>query len=444
MLRAFGLEPGAPAPDTVRCVHEFRDDAFQAGRACALEELRALAVDMVRVFHAPGRIEAVGGQQILQGALAFELCDTGEVVSLQVQKVECLVDQLRGALGRQRFLQQAETRCAVRRERDDFPVQDGLACGEFGDRFGDLRKPARPVLFVAAEQAHLAAVDPGDDAVAVEFDFVEPLRALRRLGHECRELRLDERGHLDLPHGSFEARRCLDLGAGFPLRLQLAVACPRAVARAGDFVHRTARCHAQFRRRHGARGGVVALDEEPVLAVGVLLAAHPHQRPGTFELVAVEHEVELAGVEFGAFVGAPLAAIPQHHSTAAVLAFGDDAFEVAVFERVILDLDGQVLFSDYETGALRYRPTLEDAVEFEPEVVMQRARRVLLDHVGAAGASAARAPTCRTSRRFGRLVEVALLSVRLEGVHRPRRLQTDRYYPSPTYGVTSRGAATAR
>ena len=94
-------------------------------------------------FTRPSRIEPVRRQQILQGALAFELCDTGEVVSLQVQKVECLVDQLRRALRRQCFLQQAETRCAVRRERDDFPVHDGPACGEFGDRFGDLRKPAR-------------------------------------------------------------------------------------------------------------------------------------------------------------------------------------------------------------------------------------------------------------------------------------------------------------
>jgi hypothetical protein len=42
-----------------------------------------------------------------------------------------------------------------------------------------------------------------------------------------------------------------------------------------------------------------------------------------------------------ALLGRPVAAIPQHHRAAAVLALGDGALEVAIVERMILDLHGQ-------------------------------------------------------------------------------------------------------
>jgi len=49
----------------------------------------------------------------------------------------------------------------------------------------------RPVEPGAGQQAHSAAIEPRMHAIAVELDFVEPLRAVRRFLDELRQLRPD-------------------------------------------------------------------------------------------------------------------------------------------------------------------------------------------------------------------------------------------------------------
>ncbi len=82
-----------------------------------------------------------------------------------------------------------------------------------------------------------------------------------------------------------------------------------------------------------------------------------------------------------------------------------------------------------EARALRHGPALQRAVELEPEVVVQRARRVLLDHererLAALGCCAA---------RLGRDAEVALLLIGRQRVRHQRafdRPQADGASPSP-------------
>src|SRR5207249_4978740 len=77
--------------------------------------------------------------------------------------------------------------------------------------------------------------------------------------------------------------------------------------------------------------------------------------------------------------GIPIAAVPELHSAAAILVFRNGAFEIAVVERMVLDLDREPLVVWIERGAARHRPGLEDAVEFEAQIVMQTRCRVLLD-----------------------------------------------------------------
>ena len=77
--------------------------------------------------------------------------------------------------------------------------------------------------------------------------------------------------------------------------------------------------------------------------------------------------------------GRPEAAVPQHDRAAAVLALGDRAFEVAVVERVVLDLDRQPLVGGVERRALGHRPGLEHAVVLEAEIVVQAGGGMLLD-----------------------------------------------------------------
>src|SRR6266702_886343 len=151
------------------------------------------------------------------------------------------------------------------------------------------------------------------------------------------------------------------------------------------------------------------LDQQPVGALAAsAIVAHAHEHPAAVQLVAVQRELEVTLLEaaFG-IIGFPSAAVPQHHRAAAILAFWNRAFEIAIVERMVLDLDRQPLVAWIERRPLRHRPGLEDAVEFEPEIVMQTGRIMLLDD---------KAPLLRRRHPsfaggLRRLFEIAFLSI---------------------------------
>src|SRR5215211_1377792 len=76
----------------------------------------------------------------------------------------------------------------------------------------------------------------------------------------------------------------------------------------------------------------------------------------------------------------PRPSVPDDHAPRAI-AGPDLTFEGRIVERVILDLHGEPLLARIGRRPLRNRPRLQHAGDLEPEVVVQRARRMLLDHV---------------------------------------------------------------
>ena len=159
---------------------------------------------------------------------------------------------------------------------------------------------------------------------------------------------------------------------------------------------------------------VLGFDEQPVLVALTRPRAHAHQMPAAAELGPIEIENEMAlGVALVRIpFGSPAPAIPDHHRAAAIFAFRNGAFERVVFDRMILDVNGETLFVGIETGAARNRPALHHAVEFEPQIVVQSARGVLLNHI-AVTAAGAFAPA-----RFGRHAELPLFPVGFESHER--------------------------
>src|SRR5450631_1859064 len=77
----------------------------------------------------------------------------------------------------------------------------------------------------------------------------------------------------------------------------------------------------------------------------------------------------------------PGAAVPDHDRAAAIFALRDCAFELVVVNRMVFDLHGETFFTRHQAGAASHRPALHDAIEFEPQIVMQPPRRVLLNDV---------------------------------------------------------------
>ena len=99
------------------------------------------------------------------------------------------------------------------------------------------------------------------------------------------------------------------------------------------------------------------------------------------KLVALQVEEQLPLFEplLGIFEGLPDPAIPHHHRTGAVVAFRNDAFEIAVLERVILDFDGEPLVGGIGGWPLRHCPRPEDAIHLEAQIPVQTRRVVHVD-----------------------------------------------------------------
>src|SRR2546430_14592614 len=104
----------------------------------------------------------------------------------------------------------------------------------------------------------------------------------------------------------------------------------------------------------------------------------------------------------------PMTAVPDHHGTAAIFPLRDGPFEPVIFNRVIFHLNGKALLAWNKAWPARDRPALHDAVEFQPQVVMQPLGGMFLDDVVITLA----AP--RLSARLRRDVELAFLAVDLQ------------------------------
>ena len=171
-------------------------------------------------------------------------------------------------------------------------------------------------------------------------------------------------------------------------------------------------------------GVLVALvDEQPLLALVLLegalgrgagTAARPDDREATLELLAMEHELELAVLDRlhpgqRRRLGLPGPPVPDDHVAGAVLLGGDDALEVEVLDGVVLDVDRHAPDLAVEGRALRDGPADEHAIDLEAEVVVEARRAVALDDEppGRAG----QLGRCR----FRGLAEVTLAAVFLEG-----------------------------
>ena len=79
------------------------------------------------------------------------------------------------------------------------------------------------------------------------------------------------------------------------------------------------------------------------------------------------------------------AVVPDGDFAGAVLALGNGAFKRGVVQGVVLGLDGQVVLAAGLRDALGQGPGHQHALVLQPEIEVQPAGVVLLDHKGVAG-----------------------------------------------------------
>ena len=354
--------------------------------------------------------------QLRQRLLAFRERQATQVLTVEIEQIEDVIDQPVLPAGFEFFLQQREAGDAVIAFDDQFAIDHRAVGIEFGDGVGDALECGRPVEALAGQQLGLAAGKPRLQAVAVKFDFMNPVGAVRRLVGERGEAGLDEAGQGGAL-GAFEAwfaiddgrvllyqlRRCRLLSRSLlsrfdlPCRHRLFGRCQDLLhpglfpgtgpLAGGDLVHGAPGLDGEIGLLENilvARGAghiVVRLDQQPVVALFAGALAQAHEMPGAVQLAAVEVEGEMAFLEtlVRIVVWGPSAAVPHHDRAAAILALRNGALEGVVFDRMIFDLDGKALLARHQTGTTRHRPAFHDAIEFEAQVVMQPCGRMLLD-----------------------------------------------------------------
>ena len=217
-------------------------------------------------------------------------------------------------------LQEREPRSPLLVERADLAVEHRVGGATLALRRAR-RLPEAPgeVVAVPARQRHLAARDGDDRPESVPLRLVDPAR---RRAEACRRT----------------SRASVRSGA--------AAAVAPSFRRSSQFFGSPSSC-----------AGTSVHDTVEAVAV------EPHGQPAVALLLD-----ELVR-----------AAIPDLDRAGAVLARRDRPLEVAVLQRVVLDVHGEVPLAAPERDALRDRPARERAVALEPEVVVQAARGVPLD-----------------------------------------------------------------
>ena len=160
---------------------------------------------------------------------------------------------------------------------------------------------------------------------------------------------------------------------------------------------------------------VAFLDQQPRLLArlaAVLAAVRADQRPAALELFAVELELQMPFLIAGDRIAVrmPGAAIPHHDGARPVLARRNDAFEAAVFERMIFDVHRQPLVVRVEARSLGHRPAQQHAVQLQPEIVVQMTGRMFLDDE----AERLRLAANDAAARLGRRPKIALLAIALQ------------------------------
>ena len=157
-------------------------------------------------------------------------------------------------------------------------------------------------------------------------------------------------------------------------------------------------------QRRLARGA----EDEPVLRVVVLTGLN--EVVLALDALAVEAERDLVVLPFERLVPTP---VEDADLAGAVLTFGDAALERRVVHRVVFHVHGQPPHVRLFGQTLRHRERHEHTAALKPQVVVQPARVVLVDHVERL---LGRLRECAFGLR--RYVELALALVFLERLRR--------------------------
>ena len=310
-----------------------------------------------------------------QNSLPLNERELHQVIAIEIEQIECIkVDgdllvghgDVLGAGQMNARLDEMKMRMTFLIERDDFSVEHGGVDGKLFESLGQCRKAVRKAPGIPGPHIQSRPVLDGDCPNAVEFQLEQPIIVPEGLFRERCEHRLNifrNRRPAGVLHAVlFEL--ALDRRDPLPARRLLA-----------DFVD-----EASGNNRFGpllgdidVRGRILVanLEKDPLSG----FAAAPDQDPFTLKFFPLEDEMQfpffpalLRRVRIDHFV---CAVVPNNHFPGAIVPGRNNAFELAVIDRVVFGLHGQALLGRIERGALGNGPGPEYTLHLEAEIVVK-------------------------------------------------------------------------
>ena len=216
-------------------------------------------------------------EQLLQGLLALDQRLAAQILAVEPHQVEDVVDEAVGAPRRQIRCSSAKDETPLSASTTISPSMMASLHFSPASSADDLAAEfLRPVEAGAGQQPHVGAGDLRLHAIAVELHLVQPVLAGGRIPFQRRQLRLDEveplAGLRPWPWPAAGLLECQTFGFLPLARLAFA-----------DLLDRQAGLH-RLRRflqniLAGPRGGIVRLDQQPVVALLARARLQPHQMP---------------------------------------------------------------------------------------------------------------------------------------------------------------------
>ena len=311
-------------------------------------------------------------QQRLQPLLAFAQAAARGDPRRREQQVEGKEDRdCRSCLGRAPPAGRRNPACRLRSSATISPSI--MPSGSLAGLLGDCRETCRSSPALARLQAPRRSRRAAD-AIAVELDLVAPSRAARRTLTDSQSCGGTKSGMAETCFafaGATVAALAFALGASAGRAALGSQTASALVLAPFASMNGLAPCPCRRRsppscgprRRSDLPRGCIALasagefitmlDQEPVGALAALAVAFIRTR--TQLPCSRRHRVNLRspfGKAASAIIalGLPIAAVPELHGAAAILALGNRAFEIAVVERMILDLDRQAFVRGSSEG----------------------------------------------------------------------------------------------
>ena len=130
--------------------------------------------------------------QRLKQRLALDERKARDVPTVEMQEIESVIDELHVALAVGRRLGVGEARQSSLVDAAEFAVEIGGLDVQVRERRDGAWIFVGPVEPGPSQQLHAAVVDARGHAIAVQLDFVQPLRPRRRLLDRLGKLRRDE------------------------------------------------------------------------------------------------------------------------------------------------------------------------------------------------------------------------------------------------------------